>query len=63
MKVISAAQPFLENILNIIDNLRGVVNFRYIISIDKNIYTKSTGWVKKKWDLKKYVYCSEGHKN
>ena len=22
-----------------------------------------TGWVKKKWDLKKYVYCSEGHKN
>ena len=41
MKVISAVQPFLENILNIIDNLRGVVNFRYIISIDKNIYTKS----------------------
>ena len=22
-----------------------------------------TGWVKKKWDLKKYVYCSEGQKN
>ena len=24
---------------------------------------ETTGWVKKKWDLKKYVYCSEGHKN
>ena len=23
----------------------------------------STGWTKKNWDLKKYVYCSEGHKN
>ena len=34
MKVISAEQPFLENILNIIDNLRGVVSFRYIISIE-----------------------------
>ena len=22
-----------------------------------------TGWTKKNWDLKKYVYCSEGHKN
>ena len=34
MKVISAEQPFLENILNIIDNLRGVVSFRNIISIE-----------------------------
>ena len=22
-----------------------------------------TGWTKKNWDLKKYVYCSEGHKD
>ena len=24
---------------------------------------KTTGWTKKNWDLKKYVYCSEGYKN
>ena len=40
------------------------VTERYLANaiIQINQSEDSTGWVKKKWDLKKYVYCSEAIK-
>ena len=40
------------------------ISNRYIVlSIFLYYLIYDIGWVKKNWDLKKYVYCSEGHKN
>ena len=39
-------------------NSSSTVSHTFALIIDKY-----TGWTKKKGDLKKYVYCSEGHKN